>query len=134
MCVCVCVCVRETVRRRGNTQFVVLTAEVLKSAKTFCFRRVLLPLTAAFTAHSPVTAERDAGECTAAVIGSLHLLRLTHTHTHAHIQVTGKQNCQNDKTTLFRESADSQSSSPTLRAGLMLQSEDVMKYSAMLVN
>lgn len=46
------VCVRETSWRRGNTQFVVLRAEMLKSAKTFCIRRFLLPFTAAFTAHS----------------------------------------------------------------------------------
>ena len=52
------VCVRETGWRRGNTQFVMLRAEMLKSAKTFCFRRVLL-----LSLHIPSeTAERDSGE------------------------------------------------------------------------
>lgn len=78
------VCVRETGWRRGNTQLVVLQAEMLKSAKAFCIQRVFLPFTAAFTEHS-----LDAGKCRAAVIG----LR-AHTNT----QVTGKQNCQDDGT------------------------------------
>ncbi len=102
--------------RRGNTQFVVLRAEMLKSAKTFCFRRVLLPFTAAFTAHFLCNSwderRRAAGSCNWFASPAE-----THTHTHTHTQVTGKQNCHDDGTSLFKQSADSWSSRVKLGAG-----------------
>lgn len=71
-------------------QLVVLRAQMLTSAKTFCFRGVLLRLRL-LSLHFPVW--RRAGH-RAAVIGSLHL-----THTR------GNKSCRGDEVSVFEPTA-----------------------------